>query len=274
MPPAGEVASTAGAAPDAAGSLLERIVASKKKEIALLSEPFAKRQTPVRSLGKALAASAASGPRIIAECKKASPSKGLLRADYRPADIAEEYQRCGAAAISVLTDGPFFQGSAADLQAVRERVSIPVLRKDFTLEAVQIREAHAMGADAILLIVRLLPLEQLKLLLAEAQRLGLEALVETHNAEEVEIALKAGADIIGINHRDLDTLKMDLSLTEKLAPRIRKVRPAARIIAESGVEEKAGRQMVAPFADALLVGTAFMQSQDIAKTWQQVFSDS
>ncbi len=263
-----------GAAHSPAGdALLDRIVASKRSELASLEPPFAERSGPVRSLKKSLQRPPGAPLRILAECKKASPSQGLMRADYDPAAIAQEYEQLGVAGISVLTDGPFFQGSLADLRAVRRSVGVPVIRKDFTLEPVQVEEAWSAGADAVLLIVRLLSTEKLRSLLACASDFGLDALVETHNEREVEVALEVGADIIGINHRDLDTLRMDLSLTERLAPRIRGVRPGAVIVAESGVESREGRNRVEPFADAVLVGTAFMQSTNIAATWRAVFGE-
>ena len=252
-------------------TLLERITASKRREVDLLSGPFPPRNGPVRSLMSALRRPPGAALRVIAECKKASPSQGLMRPEYAPADIALQYETLGAAGISVLTDGPFFSGSLGDLRAIKRTVGIPVLRKDFTLEPVQIEEAWSAGADAVLLIVRLLSEQKLATLLAVAADFGLETLVETHNENEIETALEMGADIIGINHRDLDTLQMDLSLTERLAQRIRRVRPAAVVVAESGVETPQGRARMEAHADAVLVGTAFMQSQDISLTWQSVF---
>lgn len=252
-------------------TLLDRITASKRREVSLLSGPLSPRNGPIRSLAAALKRPPGSPLRVIAECKKASPSQGLMRPDYDPAQIALEYENLGAAGISVLTDGPFFSGSLGDLRAIKRSVGIPILRKDFTLEPIQIEEAWSAGADGVLLIVRLLSEQKLSTLLSVAREFGLDTLVETHSETEIEAALAAGATLIGINHRDLDTLRMDLSLTERLAPRIRREQPDAIVVAESGVETPEGRARMEPFADAVLVGTAFMRSSDIAGTWRTVF---
>ena len=252
--------------------LLDRIVAVKKTEIAALPDSFALEAAPrPRSFAGVLLRKPGEKIKVISECKKASPSMGLMRPEYDPGAIAREYAEMGAAAISCLTDHDFFQGQAADLTAARA-CGLPVLRKDFTLVPAQVYEARALGADAILLIVRLLDDSTLKELLELAESLGMDVLVEIHDEPELDRALKAGAKIIGINHRNLDTLEMDLTYTPRLAPRIRRERPDAIIVAESGVESPEGRASVDEFADAILIGTAFMKSGNITETWQKIFS--
>ena len=203
--------------------------------------------------------------RLIAEVKKASPSKGLLAERYDPAAQAVAYAENGAAAISVLTEVDHFQGSLDDLRAVKEAVgphAVPVLRKDFLYDPYQLFEARACGADAALLIVAMLSPELLKELLAAAQGIWLQALVEVHNEEELLIALDAGAEIIGINHRDLKTFTMDMGLTARLTPLIP---PGRIIVAESGISTAAD---VLPLkrarVNAVLVGEALMTAPDPA----------
>ena len=258
--------------PDRLPGLLRRIVQTKEEEIAQLPEAQDLSQAPpVRSFYQALERPPGVPIRVIAECKKASPSMGLMRPDYHPGEIARTYAELGAAASSILTDRRFFQGDPGHLQEARD-AGIPLLRKDFILSEKQLREARALGADAALLIVRLLDKQALADLLAAVAGLGMDALVEIHDEAELDAALESEARIIGINHRNLDTLKMDLSLTEKLAPRIRREKPEARIVAESGVESPEGRARVDAYADAVLIGTAFMKSSDIRATWRAIFS--
>ncbi|MEQ9367121.1 MAG: indole-3-glycerol phosphate synthase TrpC [Leptospirales bacterium] len=255
-----------------AGSLLDRIVAQKEREIKALQptrpsrpdRPFRFEQSLKRPPGQAL--------RVIAECKKASPSMGLIRSDYHPDRVAAAYRDCGASALSVLTDREFFQGDLEHLRQAARASGLPVLRKDFTISPLQIQEARAAGADAILLIVRLLSRGQLTELHRAARELGMTALVEIHNAAEAEDAIACGASLIGINHRDLDTLEMDLSLTERIAPELRRARPDAVLLAESGVENRVGRERVEPFVDGILIGTALMQSPDIPAKWAEIFA--
>ena len=197
---------------------------------------------------------------VIAEVKRRSPSAGVIRDDLDPAERAALYAERGAAAISVLTDGPFFGGSVGDLRSATARVRVPVLRKDFILDELQILEARAAGAAAVLLIVRVLPRERLAGLLASAEAQGLDALVEIHTAAELDAALEAGARIIGVNSRDLDTFRID---TESAWPLLRRV-PADRVaVAESGM---AGLDDVVRArdhgADAVLIGTALSAAPD------------
>ena len=200
---------------------------------------------------------AADGPAIIAELKKASPSKGVLRADYHPAEVAKTYDAAGAAAISVLTDEDFFKGSLEDLAAVSAAVTIPVLRKDFMLDPFQILEARAAGADAILLIVAAHPDTTLRDLGAEARRMGLDVLMEVHNEDELRRAIDLGSEVIGVNCRNLKTLEVDLSLHEKLVTAMPK---GAIRIAESGIRtpEDIVRLTAAGF-NAFLVGETLMR---------------
>lgn len=259
-----------------AGSLLDRIVAQKEKEIQALdsfSPSDLARLTPPFQFEAALRRPTGAPLRVIAECKKASPSMGLIRADYQPAEIARAYRDCGAAAVSVLTDREFFQGDLSHLALAARASGLPVLRKDFTISELQIQEARAAGADAILLIVRLLSPAQLSELQQAARELGMTALIEVHSEDEARTAIDCGGSLIGINHRDLDTLRMDLSLTERIAPVLRASLPDAVLLAESGVESRAGRERVAPFVDGILIGTALMQSADIPAKWAEIFAD-
>lgn len=208
--------------------------------------------------------------RVIAECKKASPSQGLIRADYDPGAVASEYKSLGASALSVLTDADFFQGDLSHIQAAKSS-GLPVLRKDFMLSPLQVAQAHRAGADAILIIVRILDDDGITALLQAANYFNMAALVEVHNQAEAERAMHLGATMIGINHRDLDTLSMNLDLTPQLAPQIRANRPDAIIITESGVENPDGLAYVQEYADAVLIGTALMQSNDVPATWQNIF---
>ncbi len=262
--------------------LLDRIVATKAEEhrrfLAGLSNPDAYRasvQADLRPAGRFVDALRrnklpASNLAVIAECKKASPSSGLIRADYDATAIANTYRSLGAAACSVLTDATYFQGSLADIESVAA-AGIVALRKDFILYEEQIFEAARVGASAVLLIVRLLDDSRLRALLETAKSLHLDVLVETHDAEEVRRAVDAGAPCIGINHRNLDTLAMDLSLTEEYAPLVRQRNPDALIVAESGIEDPAVLKRLEGLADAVLIGTYFMKQPDIAAAWHRLF---
>lgn len=202
---------------------------------------------------------------IIAEIKRASPSKGDIAAGVDAVAVAEDYLTAGASALSVLTDGPFFSGSLGDLEQVGEvthgaQPPRPVLRKDFLVDPYQVLEARAAGADAVLLIVSLLRGERLGSMLFEVSRRGMQALVEVHNEDELDAAVEAGARIIGINNRDLKTFEVDLATTERLAARI----PSGlTIVAESGIHSGAdARRLRAAGAHALLVGESLMLSSD------------
>ena len=209
-------------------------------------------------------------PGVIAEIKKASPSKGLLREPYMPAEIAKSYQRHGAACLSVLTDTQFFRGSSADLIAARAACDLPVLRKDFTIDAYQVYEARAMGADCILLIVAALDLPSMKSLEALAVELGMSVLVEVHDARELEFALELATPLIGINNRDLRTFETRLETTFALLPRI----PADRLpITESGIlAPEDVEAMRARAVHCFLVGEAFMRAPDPGAELARLFA--
>ena len=206
------------------------------------------------------AALAADGVRVIAECKRRSPSRGVLRAQYDPAAIARGYAEAGAAAISVLTEPTFFDGTLAHLEAVRACVDVPLLRKDFVVDDYQLLEARAAGADAVLLIVAALDDEALGRLARGARALGLDALVEVHDEVELDRAIMAAADIIGVNNRNLRTLAVDVDASLRLAARI----PASAIgVAESGLKTGADvRQLQQAGYRAFLIGERFMTADD------------
>jgi indole-3-glycerol phosphate synthase len=199
--------------------------------------------------------------RIIAEVKKASPSKGVIREDFDPMSIAQAYEKGGADSLSILTEPHFFQGDKEYLGMVRRYVSIPLLRKDFIVDKYQILEALAFGADYILLIAMALSRKELKELYEYARHLGLDVLVEVHNKTDLVKAIFAGAEIIGINHRNLESFEMDMRLSEKLIPLI----PNGKIIvAESGINDhETVVELNKIGADAFLVGEHFMRQDDI-----------
>jgi indole-3-glycerol phosphate synthase/phosphoribosylanthranilate isomerase len=238
---------------------LGEIVARKKIDVAArlgratLGELGARAEPAVRSLAAALAA---PGARFIMEVKKASPSAGEL-SSVDPADQAAAY--VGAAnAVSVLTDGPFFGGALADIAAVRRVFDGPILAKDFIVDPRQVAEARLHGADAVLVLLSVLDDEEARVVMQAAARLGMDALVEAHDEVEVARAVALGARIVGINNRDLRSLTVDLSVTERLAPLV----PADRlVVAESGIARRADVERLAPHADAFLVGTSLMRTK-------------
>jgi len=199
-------------------------------------------------------------PRIIAECKRRSPSRGVLRADYDPVAIALGYEKAGAAAISVLTEPTFFDGALDHLQAVRTAVSIPVLRKDFVVSEYQLLEARAARADAVLLIVAALDPRALATLHARALALGLDVLVEVHSADELTVAIDAGAQIVGVNNRNLRTLEVDVTASETLAAKM----PRGMVtVSESGLRAAADLVRLRQLGyDAFLIGERFMTEKD------------
>jgi indole-3-glycerol phosphate synthase len=201
--------------------------------------------------------------RIIAEVKKASPSKGIIREDFDPVKIAYEYSNAGANAISVLTEPHFFKGDIEYLTQIRRYVGVPLLRKDFIIDKYQILEALVYGADFILLIAKALSKKQLKELYEYAIHLGLEVLVEIHDKEDLKKAIQCGATIIGINHRNLETFQMDMKLCHELIP----LMPNGKIIvAESGITDKQTMQELHNIGvDAFLIGEHFMRQEDIGQ---------
>jgi indole-3-glycerol phosphate synthase len=257
--------------------ILGKIVASKRREIeqcrVTLPESDLRRQLadapPVRDFAAALGAG--PGIRLIAEVKKASPSAGLLRADFDPAAIARTYAAAGAAALSVLTDEPFFEGSLSDLKAVRAAVELPLLRKDFILDPYQLLQARAAGADAVLLIAEILDDEALPRLLREAGALGLHVLVELYDPANLPRVLAAGARIVGVNNRDLRTFATRLEHTLELAPRLP---GGCLLVSESGIRTRADIQrLAAAGVHAVLIGETFMRAPDIAAKIHELFAD-
>jgi len=247
-------------------NILDRIVAEKRREVAALL-PCAGRIKQAVAMRKdyrdfAGALRRDKGVALIAEIKKASPSAGVIALNFDPVEIASQYAVAGAAAMSVLTDEKFFQGKLDYLRQVRETVRTPLLRKDFIIDELQVYEAVAGGADAILLIVAILDDAQLRDYRALAEHLEMAVLVEVHDETELNRALSSGAGIIGINNRDLKTFKVSLATTERLAERI----PDDRIVvAESGINTRADVERVAAAgADAILVGESLMRSGNIA----------
>ncbi|MFO1226986.1 indole-3-glycerol phosphate synthase TrpC [Roseateles sp.] len=250
--------------------ILQRIVAVKHEEIAAaraarslasLREEAESRRGQQRGFEASLRRTIAAGRAgVIAEVKKASPSKGVLRADFRPAEIADSYARHGAACLSVLTDERFFQGAVAYLQQARAACELPVLRKDFMVDEYQVMEAGAMGADCILLIAACLDDAQMADLEAAAMALGLDVLVEVHDGAELDRALRLKTPLVGINNRNLRTFEVTLDTTLGLLPRV----PADRLlVTESGILGPADVQrMRAAQVNAFLVGEAFMRAPD------------
>jgi indole-3-glycerol phosphate synthase len=247
---------------DTVPDILARIVARKRDEFALTTISRAELEKQAEGLRAGRrgfrAALDRKTPAIIAEIKKASPSKGVLREDFEPAAIAREYEQNGAAAISVLTDGPFFEGSLGDLRAARQAVSLPALRKDFTLNEYHVVEAAANGADAVLLIAAILEEKEIRDLGELAGGWGMAALVEVHNRRELKTALDAGADIVGVNNRNLKTFEVTLETSLRLAEHI----PAGVLkISESGIHSRADIQRLADAGfRAFLVGEHLLKS--------------
>ncbi|MBA7621154.1 Indole-3-glycerol phosphate synthase [subsurface metagenome] len=246
---------------------LDKIVAEKRKEL-----EQRQKAVPLPQLEAAIeqkpapvdlaAALSGDGISLIAEVKRASPSKGALNPDLDAVGLAKTYARSGAAAVSVLTEERYFMGSGSDLEAVKNALPhIPVLRKDFILKPYQLFEARAWGADAVLLIVAILDYVTLQHLVAESHRLGMQCLLEVHNEDELKRALKCDARLIGINNRNLDTLKVDLSVTQRLRPHIP---PGRIVVSESGIKGRDDIQKLKDWGvDAVLIGEALVTADDI-----------
>lgn len=259
--------------------ILDEILQHKRGEVddqcravalSMLQERIAQRAEP-RGFTAALRRQAAVGTAIIAEVKKGSPSKGIIRADFDPCDIARRYQAGGATCLSVLTDQRFFMGSLAYLEAITEIVSLPLLRKDFVIDPYQIYEARAAGADAVLLIAAALPQDVMGELFSVASDLDLDVLLEVHNEGELERALQLPVELIGINNRDLKTFHTDLAVTERLLPLI----PADRlVVAESGLRCRADIcRLQQAGAGAFLIGESLMREADFEQKLQELLHD-
>ena len=266
-------------------NILERIVEQKRIEVARLPDrpvtPELLRSAlqehgPRRDFADSLAHPRRGSVSLIAEVKKASPSAGLLCPDFDPIRIARAYEAAGASCLSVLTDEQFFQGSLAYLKQIRAAVSLPLLRKDFIIDARQIPEAIAWGADAILLIVAILSNAQLRDYLALARAADLAALVEVHDEAELDRALAAEARLIGVNNRNLKTFEVDLATTEKLALRLRAAANGHPriLVAESGIHTRADvERLTRCGAHAILVGEALVKHRSIAEKAAELLGD-
>lgn len=256
--------------------ILDQIVADKKVEL-----EARKRAIPLFEVEKEIARQPApldfakalrgKGVRLIAEVKRASPSKGLIRADFDPLGIARTYAENGASAISVLTEARYFQGSLSYLPEIKTALGnkqIPLLRKDFLTDPYQIYESRANGADALLLIVAILTEAKLNELHGLAHQLGMGCLVEVHNESELKIALESNAGVIGINNRDLTTFETDLTTTERLRPLI----PEDKIVvSESGIKDRRDMEKLRGWGvDAVLIGESLMASRDIAAKMKEL----
>lgn len=254
-------------------SVLSEILATKRTEVAHRREKIPMHQMqewlinapPVRDFRAALSlAHTRQGVGLIAEVKKASPSKGVLREDFDPYQIAQTYADAGATCLSVLTDAHYFQGKLEYLTNIRHQIDLPLLRKDFIIDPWQIVESRAAGADAVLLIVAAMPCDELQRLLTMTHEYGMTALVEVHNAEEMCEAVSVGADFIGINNRDLHTFRTSPSVTLDLLAS----NPCAEnvlLVSESGIFTRADvLSLTAAGVDAVLVGEALMRESDIA----------
>ncbi len=249
--------------------ILKKILAVKADEVAaaVARKPLstvraeAERHVPPRGFVAAIRAKLDAGkPAVIAEIKKASPSKGVIRENFDPGAIAASYSQHGAACLSVLTDAPFFQGNEAYLRQARASCPLPVLRKDFMIDPYQVYEARAMGADCILLIVAALDLSQMQELEALAMELGMAVLVETHDAAELDLALQLKTPLVGVNNRNLRTFEVSLSNTLDLLPRMPKDRI---VVTESGILKPGDVALMREHeVNAFLVGEAFMRAPD------------
>jgi indole-3-glycerol phosphate synthase len=252
--------------------ILERIAAYKRDDVAVRKaqrpqatvEAAAREASPPRGFRAALQRAHGAGRlALIAEIKKASPSRGLIREDFDPPALARAYQQGGAACLSVLTDGPSFQGADSDLASARAAVALPCLRKEFLVDTWQVAESRALGADAILVILAMIGDGLAAELISAARAHGMDVLVETHDEAEMARATRLGADLVGVNNRDLRTFSVDLSITERLAS---KAPPNALLVTESGIFTAAdAARLEQSGASAMLVGESLMRQADVAE---------
>ncbi|HEU0265032.1 MAG TPA: indole-3-glycerol phosphate synthase TrpC [Geobacterales bacterium] len=262
--------------------ILQTIVSHKRQEVtaAMAATPVAElcsriadlEDTP-RGFEQALRSAAASGwTAVIAEVKKGSPSKGVIRADFDPLEIATIYERSGATCLSVLTDERFFLGHLSFLSLIREQVRLPLLRKDFIFDPYQLYEARSAGADAILLIAAMLELSQLRDLSALARELRLDVLLEVHDEEELDLALQTDCTLIGVNNRSLRTFVTDLSTTERLA---KLIPPERLLVAESGINSRDDiLRLQRHGAGAFLIGESLMREEDIGAKLRELLGEA
>lgn len=260
--------------PDVLKTILRRkaqevVERSRALDLRTLSERVASLLPPRGFVASVRERIAAGDPGVIAEIKRASPSQGVIREDYDPAAIARSYEAAGAACLSVLTDVDFFQGADEHLRAARDAVTLPVLRKDFVVDAYQIYEARLLGADCVLLIVAALGDAALAELYTLARELGMDVLVEVHDAEELDRALALGPDLVGINNRDLRTFHTDIGTTLALRSQ---VPDSCLLVTESGIHAREEvERMRAHEVDAFLVGESFMRAPDPGAKLRELF---
>ena len=258
--------------------ILNKILATKQEEVSKASavkslqqihEEALAQSDPRDFVGSLVEKDDANLPAVIAEIKKASPSKGVIREDFNPAEIAKSYEKAGAACLSVLTDEQYFQGSAAYLKEARDACHLPVLRKVFMIDPYQVVEARAMGADCILLIVAALELKQMRLLEEVSHELGMAVLVEVHNGDELELALQLETPLVGINNRNLRTFDVTLQTTLDLLEKL----PDDRfVITESGIFTPEDVTLMRDnHVNGFLVGEAFMRQPDPGAEFKKVF---